>query len=141
MADNRTPSPDKDPNGSGSSPWVKSLLIWVGILLGLVLFVQMVEGGRTPAQGMTYSDLLRRVDEGSVKQVVIGKDSIQGRLTNGEPFQTHSVGQNAELERRLIARGVEYTGQPEQQTSVWLLLLYQSLPFLLILCIALFVMR
>jgi cell division protease FtsH len=133
-------SPDKDP-GSGSNPWVKSLLIWVGILLGLVLFVQMFEGGRPAAEGMSYSQLLRKVDEGAVRQVVIGKETIQGVLTNGERFQTGSVGQNAELERRMIQRGVEFRGQPEQQTSVWLLLLYQSLPFLLILGIAFFVMR
>ncbi|HEX8216061.1 MAG TPA: ATP-dependent metallopeptidase FtsH/Yme1/Tma family protein, partial [Allosphingosinicella sp.] len=70
-------SPDKEPGSS--NPWVKSLLIWVGILLGLVLFVQMVEGSRTPAQGMSYSEFLRRVDEGSVKQVSIGKEVIQGQ--------------------------------------------------------------
>jgi cell division protease FtsH len=139
MADNKTPGSDKEPGSS--NPWVKSLLIWVGILLGLVLFVQMVEGGRTPAQGMSYSDLLRRVDEGTVKNVVIGKERIQGQLGNGERFQTNSVGTNAELERRLLARGVRFDGQPEQTTSVWLLLLYQSLPFLLILGIAFFVMR
>jgi cell division protease FtsH len=140
MADNKTPGSDKDP-GAGPNPWVKSLLIWVGILLGLVLIVQMAGGARTPAQGLTYSDLLRRIDEGTVKQVVIGKERIQGQLANGERFQTNSVGSNAELERRLLARGVRFDGQPEQTTSVWLLLLYQSLPFLLILGIAFFVMR
>ncbi|MDP8993849.1 MAG: ATP-dependent metallopeptidase FtsH/Yme1/Tma family protein, partial [Pseudomonadota bacterium] len=135
------PGPDKDPNGSGSSPWVRSLLIWVGILLGLVLFVQMVEGGRSAAEGLSYSEFLRRVDEGSVKQVVIGKETISGRLSNGEAFQTHSVPQDPNLVPQLRERGVEFTGQPEQQTSVWLILLYQSLPFLLILGIAFFVMR
>jgi hypothetical protein len=45
MADNRTPTPDKDPNGGGSNPWMKSLFIWAGILLALILFVQVVDGG------------------------------------------------------------------------------------------------
>jgi cell division protease FtsH len=135
--DNRDPNKDApQPN-----PWMKSLLIWAGILLGLVLFVQMVDGGRTAASdGMTYSQFLNRVDEGQVKQVAIGKDVISGRLTSGEAFRTHSV-PDPELTNRLRERGVEFSGEPEQTTSVWLILLYQSLPFLLILGIAFFVMR
>ncbi|MFN3944155.1 MAG: ATP-dependent zinc metalloprotease FtsH [Allosphingosinicella sp.] len=123
------------------NPWMKSLLIWAGILLGLVLFVQMVDGGRTNAtDGLTYSQFLNRVEEGQVKQVAIGKDVISGRLTSGETFRTHTV-PDPELTNRLRERGVEFSGEPEQTTSVWLILLYQSLPFLLILGIAFFVMR
>jgi cell division protease FtsH len=141
MADNRDPSqkqPDKEPG----NPWMKSLFIWAGILLALILFVQIVDGGgRSAAQGgMAYSDFLNRVDEGSVKQVSIGKETISGKLTNGEAFQTHAV-PDPELTRRLRERGVEFAGEAEPQTSVWLLLLYQSLPFLLILGIAFFIMR
>jgi cell division protease FtsH len=120
---------------------MKSLLIWAGILLGLVLFVQMVDGGRGSASAsMSYSDFLNRVDEGSVKQVVIGKEAISGRLTNGETFQTHSVA-DPQLTTRLRERGVEFAGQPEQTTSIWTYMLVQSLPFLLIIGIAFFVMR
>ena len=28
-----------------TNPWMKSLFIWAGILLALVLFVQVVDGG------------------------------------------------------------------------------------------------
>ena len=34
-----------------SNPWAKSLLIWVGILFGLVVFVQMIGGGSKAATG------------------------------------------------------------------------------------------
>ena len=137
---------DKDQNGSnnggGGNPWMKSLFIWAGILLALVLFVQIVDGGgRTAAgEGMAYSEFLNRVDEGSVKEVVIGKDVITGRLTNDEQFRTN-MPQDVQLVDRLKEKGVAFSAQPEQQTSVWLILLYQSLPFLLILGIAFFVMR
>jgi len=142
MADNRNPrndGPDKDP--APGNPWVKSLLIWVAVLIGLVLFVQMVEGSRAPAQGISYAEFLRRVDDGSIKQVVIGKETITGKLASGQTFQTNAVTQDSRLVGQLREKGVDFTGQPEQQTSVWMLLLYQSLPFLLILGIAFFVMR
>jgi cell division protease FtsH len=132
-------SEDKEPQGN---PWMKSLFIWAGILLALVLFVQIIDGGgRTAAgEGMAYSEFLSRVEEGSVKEVVIGKERVSGVLSNGERFQAHAP-QDPQLVDRLKDRGVAFSAEPEQQTSVWLILLYQSLPFLLILGIAFFVMR
>ena len=74
MAD-RDPNmkPDKAPNGT--NPWMKSLFIWAGILLALILFVQVVDGsGRTSySSAIAYSDFLNRVASGSVKEVSIGK--------------------------------------------------------------------
>ncbi|MFN3388861.1 MAG: ATP-dependent metallopeptidase FtsH/Yme1/Tma family protein, partial [Allosphingosinicella sp.] len=141
MSDNRTPTPEKDPQGPGN-PWMKSLFIWAGILLALILFVQIVGGGdRTAGQSaISYSEFLDKVDEGSVKQVAIGKDVISGKLSNGDSFRTNAI-PDPELTRRLRERSVEFTGQSEQQTSIWVYLLMQSLPFLLILGIAFFIMR
>ena len=135
----------KDPqgnNGGGSNPWMKSLFIWAGILLALVLFVQIIDGGSRSSrgEGIAYSDFLNRVDEGSVKSVTIGKDVVSGELTNGEKFRSNAP-QDVQLVDRLKEKGVAFSAEPEQQTSVWLILLYQSLPFLLILGIAFFVMR
>ena len=129
-------------NGGGSNPWMKSLFIWAGILLALVLFVQIIDGGSrsAAANGIAYSDFLNRVDEGSIKSVTIGKEIVSGELTNGERFRTYAP-QDVQLVDRLKNKGVAFSAEPEQQTSVWLILLYQSLPFLLILGIAFFVMR
>ncbi|MGZ8344511.1 MAG: ATP-dependent metallopeptidase FtsH/Yme1/Tma family protein, partial [Allosphingosinicella sp.] len=122
---------------------MKSLFIWAGILLALILFVQIVDGGgsRSAAAGsMAYSEFLNRVDEGSVKEVSIGKEVISGKLTNGDAFRTNFI-PDPQLTSRLREKGVSFQGEPEVQTSVWLILLYQSLPFLQILGIAFFIMR
>jgi len=138
MSEEPNRSPDRDPPGN---PWMKSLFIWAGILLALVLFVQVVDGGRSAgAGGMAYSDFLNRVDDGSVKEVAIGKDVISGKLTSGEAFKTNAI-TDPGLAQRLRDKGIAFAGQPEQQTSIWLYVLMQSLPFLLILGIAFFVMR
>ena len=69
MADDNRQGGDKEPS---SNNWMKSLLIWAGILLGLVLFVQIMGGSATRAtDSIPYSDFLNRIEEGSVKQVVI----------------------------------------------------------------------
>ena len=129
---------DKEPQGN---PWMKSLFIWAGILLTLVIFVQLIEGGRaSQAAGIPYSEFLNRVDEGSVKQVVIGKDYVSGQFSNGDKFRSNAPTDLALIDR-LKKQGVNFSAEPEQQTSVWMILIYQSLPFLLILGIAFFVMR
>jgi cell division protease FtsH len=49
--------PDKEPG----NPWMKSLFIWAGILLALILFVQIVDGGgsRSASAGtMPYSEAM-----------------------------------------------------------------------------------
>ncbi|MGZ8347011.1 MAG: ATP-dependent metallopeptidase FtsH/Yme1/Tma family protein, partial [Allosphingosinicella sp.] len=141
--DNRNPNnnggSDKDPTGNN---WMKSLLIWAAIILGLILFVQMMGGSSTAARdSIPYSEFLNRVEEGTVRQVVIGKEVISGRTTNNETFRTNAPPQDTQLIARLREKGVAFEAQPEAQTSVWTYLLVQSLPFLLILGIAFFVMR
>ena len=53
--DNRGQKPQGPGNGgpenNGGNPWMKSLLIWVGILLALALFVTMFDG-RTAASSV-----------------------------------------------------------------------------------------
>src|SRR5205814_10577546 len=45
------------------------------------------------------------------------------------------------LIQRLAEKNVTFRAKPTEQTGFWMIMLYQSLPFLLILGIAFFVMR
>ena len=130
-----------------SNPWAKSLLIWVGILFGLVVFVQMIGGGSKAATGeaIPYSEFVKQVDEQNVQQVTTsatasGNQVITGKLANGQTFRT-TAPKDAQVTDRLISKGVQVQAKEAEQSSFWLILLYQSLPFLLILGISFFVMR
>ncbi|WP_028966175.1 ATP-dependent zinc metalloprotease FtsH [Sphingomonas phyllosphaerae] len=132
-----------DNNGSGGpNPWMKSLLIWVGVLLSLAVVVTLFDGRTSTAQGNTiaYSTFLDKVDEGTVKSVNVSRDMISGSFSSGDKFRTYPV-QDSGLMDRLRKSGVEVAGKPEEGPSVWMVLLYQSLPFLLFLGIAFFVLR
>jgi cell division protease FtsH len=128
------------------NPWTKSLLIWVGVLFGLVLFVQMIEGPRAAvSQPIPYSEFVRQVDAGSVRSVTTSTNStgnqvITGKLASGETFRTLAPA-DAQVTERLLKGGVQIQAKEAEQSSFWLILLYQSLPFLLILGISFFVMR
>ncbi len=134
---------DKKPG----NPWTKSLLIWAGILFALVLFVQMIDGGAPAATGqsITYSEFVRQVDEGNVRSTTMstgtsGNSAITGKFGSGESFRTIAPA-GANVADKLIGKGVAVQVKAEEQSSIWLYMLYNSLPFLLIVGISFFVMR
>ncbi|GGD71967.1 ATP-dependent zinc metalloprotease FtsH [Croceicoccus mobilis] len=132
---------NKDEQPSGN-PWLKSLMIWGGIFLALLLVVSLFSE-RGPAQGtqIRYSDFRDSVAEGSVREVQIGEDRITGTLKNDQPFSTTPVPNDTGLTELLQENGVEYSGAAPEQQSLLLIILLNSLPFLLILGIAFFALR
>jgi cell division protease FtsH len=134
---------DKKPG----NPWTKSLLIWVGVLFALVLFVQMIEGGSQTGTGqaIAYSEFVHQVDQGNVRSATMatgssGGSAITGKLDSGETFHTVAPS-DANVSDRLIQKGVAVQVKAEEGSSIWLYMLYNSLPFLLIIGVSFFVMR
>ena len=137
---------DKQPDGgNGGNPWMKSLLIWVGVLLALAMFVTLFDGGRTTAGGgnaIAYSAFLDKVDEGTVKEVAISRDTISGTLTSGEKFKTQAMPQgDGALVPTLRKKNVTFSIKADEGTSIWMVLLYQSLPILLMFGVGFVVLR
>ncbi|WP_188053127.1 ATP-dependent zinc metalloprotease FtsH [Sphingosinithalassobacter sp. CS137] len=136
---------DKQPDGNGNgNPWMKSLLIWVGILAALALFVSLFDGRSTQgaADTIPYSTFLDKVESGEVTDVSMapGSGPITGTMSGGSQFRTNNPG-DAQLVQRLRDKGVTISARAEESPSIWVYLLYQSLPFLLFLGIAFFVLR
>jgi cell division protease FtsH len=131
-----------DDKGPQMNPWMRSVLIWVGILAALALFVSIFDSRSVNAKGdsIPYSEFLSRVDEGSVKEITMSGSVIVGTLKNNEQFKTFAVS-DPMLTERLTKSGVRFSGKPEEGPSFWMILLYQALPFLIILGIGFFIMR
>ncbi|HET8534611.1 MAG TPA: ATP-dependent zinc metalloprotease FtsH, partial [Sphingomicrobium sp.] len=130
-----------------ANPWVKSLLIWVAILFGLVLFVQMIGGSARTATGeqIAYSEFIRQVNDGNVRSVTMTTTAdrnsmITGRLSDGGVFRTTAPA-DASVSSALIDKGVDVQVKADEGSSIWLLMLYNSLPLILIIGISFFVMR
>jgi cell division protease FtsH len=130
-----------------ANPWVKSLLIWVAILFGLVLFVQMIGGSTRTATGeqIAYSEFIRQVNDGNVRSVTMTTTAdrnslITGRLSDGGAFRTTAPA-DASVSSTLIDKGVDVQVKADEGSSIWLLMLYNSLPLILIIGISFFVMR
>ncbi len=133
MNDNKEPPPN---------PWVKSALILAGVFLVLLMFVTMFDsrGAATKGTPIAYSEFRNKVTSGAVKEVAISADRVSGVFDNGQRFTAYAV-PDPQLTALLDENKVKYSGQPEEGPNFWQLLIYQSLPFLLILGIAFFVLR
>jgi cell division protease FtsH len=139
MNDNdKQPGPD-----GGNNNWARNLLLWVGIAVALAVLVAMLgNNASTPAgQQLSYSGFVAKVKDGSVKKVEIAGTAINGTLKDNTTFRTNAGVPDPNLVQRLIDNNVEVVAKPEETPSIWQYLLVQSLPFVLMLAIAFFVIR
>ena len=130
------------PNKRPPNPWMKNLGLWIVILLGLAVAVNVMQGTGSSRSGDTlaYSDFLARVDDGAVKSVEIRGEEIIGRTSGDEEFRTFNPG-DTQLIERLRTKGVRFDARPEESRSVIAQLFFNMLPFILMIGIWIFVMR
>ena len=124
-----------------SNPMLRNLAIWSAVIVALLLVASIFSGSSTPANGITYSSFRDKVESGEVKAVAIAPERITGKLQNDETFVTVPLPNDSSLVPLLREKGVVIEVKTPEQPSLLLLLVYQALPFLLILGIAFFVLR
>jgi cell division protease FtsH len=124
-----------------SNPMLRNMAIWSAIIVALLLVASIFSGSSDPAKGISYSSFRDKVEAGEVKSVSIAPERISGRFQNDETFATVPVPNDISLLPLLDEKGVDVQGKAEEQPSLLLILVYQALPFLLILGIAFFVLR
>jgi cell division protease FtsH len=133
---------DPQSQGDGPNPWIKQLMIWGGIFLALLLVVTLFSNaGQSPGTAIRYSDFRSAVAEGEVQDVQLGAEVITGTLKNGEAFSTVPVPNDNDITRLMEENGVRFTGKQREGQNVFLFILLNSLPFILILGIAFFALR
>ena len=130
---------EEQPSGN---PWMKNLLVWGGIILALLLVVSMFNARNEAASTLIpYSDFRARVADGSVESVQINETKITGKYRDGKLFSTLPVPGDVTLQPLLQEKSVKYEGKAPDESGLFLYLLVQSLPFLLILAVAFFAFR
>ena len=120
---------------------LRNLMIWgLIVVVFLALFHLFQQGAQQgPVQSLTYTQFLERLEGGSVAEIEIRGERVQGELTGGQDFVT-TIPANATVADRAAARGVPVTVRPEEEMTL-LTGILNFLPFLLFLAIVFFVMR
>jgi cell division protease FtsH len=133
-------SDNKDPGNR--SNWQRNLALWAVIVLSVLVLFNMWNGASTAAsvQKVPYSQFLKDIREGRVSDVQIQGEIVHGTAA-GQKFETVMPGYDPELIKRLADKGISFSAQPEQQGSLWRVLLVNLVPILLIGGFIFFMMR
>jgi cell division protease FtsH len=131
-----------DSNKRPPSPWMKNLGLWVVILLGLAVVINLMQGPSASGGGTTlaYSDFLSKVDEGSIRSAEIRGEEIVGKTSSDEEFRTYNPG-DTQLIQRLREKNVRFDARPAESRSLIAQLFFNILPFVLMIGIWIFLMR
>ena len=88
---------------------LRSLAIWGAIVLVLVaVFGVMNSGPHGPSKGVTYSEMLTRVDSGEIKSVKIKGQTVEAHDRTGQTLTATGPLDTSDLQRRLEAHGAAF---------------------------------
>ncbi|MDA3921965.1 MAG: ATP-dependent metallopeptidase FtsH/Yme1/Tma family protein [Salinisphaera sp.] len=90
-------------------------LLFVFIPMTLILVMQSFWGVSQQTENIPYSRFQHELEQGHIKSVVVGAQSIHGEFTTPQGGKTRfsTVPVPTDLRRELQKAGVQYTGAPD----------------------------
>jgi cell division protease FtsH len=121
------------------NPFYKNLALWMVIGLIVILLFNLFQANQSPRGEIVFSDFLKRVDAGEVREVTLRGNSVSGRLSDGSAFRTFTA-EYPDLVKSLRDKGVKIEVKPPD-TNPWYAILLQWVPMLLFIGVWIFFMR
>ena len=121
---------------------LKNMLVWIVIAVVIMSvfnnFVPQKEG----ATNLSYSEFINEVKDNQIESVMIEADgkTISGTYKNGTKFLTYGLN-DPKLVDDLLANNIEILTEPPAKPSLFLQILIQWFPMLLLIGVWLFFMR
>ncbi|MFV2059925.1 MAG: ATP-dependent zinc metalloprotease FtsH [Gammaproteobacteria bacterium] len=118
----------------------KNIILWVVIAIILMsVFANL--STRTKSVDIDYSEFIANVKNGKVQEVTFQDKELYGTYIGGGEFKTYSPEtDNNTIIGLLEQSSIKYSAKP-RETSIWLPLLYQMFPFIIIIGLWVFFMR
>jgi cell division protease FtsH len=123
----------------GMNPFYKNLALWMVIGLIVILLFQLFQQNQSPRGEIVFSDFLKKVETGEVREVTLKGNNVSGRLSDGSTFRTYTA-DYPDLVKSLKDRGVKIDVKPAE-TNSWLAVVLQWVPMLLFIGVWIFFMR
>jgi cell division protease FtsH len=111
------------------------------MVIGLIviLLFQLFQQNQSPRGEIVFSDFLKKVESGEVREVTLKGNNVSGRLSDGSSFRTFTA-DYPDLVKSLKDRGVKIDVKPPD-TNSWLAIVLQWVPMLLFIGVWIFFMR
>ncbi len=117
----------------------KNLVLWMVIGLIVILLFNLFQANAPAKEEIVFSDFLKKVEVGEVKEVTIRGNAVSGRLGDGSAFRTFTV-DYPDFVKMLKDRGVRIIVKPADNNP-WYAILLQWIPMLLFIGVWIFFMR
>ncbi|MEK6530171.1 MAG: ATP-dependent metallopeptidase FtsH/Yme1/Tma family protein, partial [candidate division NC10 bacterium] len=69
----------------------KNLVLWMVIGLIVILLFNLFQANAPAKEEIVFSDFLKKVEVGEVREVTIRGNAVSGRLSDGSAFRTYTV--------------------------------------------------
>jgi len=115
--------------------------MWVVIALVLVAVFSKFNVPTVQSTGLSYSDFVKRVETKSVKEVEISGQVVTGVSSSGEKFQTYAPYNDPKMIDELLLNDVKINVKEPEGRSVLVDILVNTIPFLLIIGLWIYIMR
>ncbi|HUQ49497.1 MAG TPA: ATP-dependent zinc metalloprotease FtsH [Terriglobales bacterium] len=122
---------------------VKQVITWVVLLVAGIALWQVVNrgGSGVKEKQISYSEFLASVDRGEIKSAKIRGLEVTGRLSDDkQTYKTTVPPTDPDMYKTLRTKGVNVE-VVDQQAGLWLTVLVNALPFVLIIGFWIFMMR
>jgi len=117
----------------------KNLVLWMVIGLIVILLFNLFQANAPAKEEIVFSDFLKKVEVGEVREVTIRGNAVSGRLSDGSAFRTYTV-DYPDFVKVLRDRGVRIIVKPPDNNP-WYAMLLQWIPMLLFIGVWIFFMR
>jgi cell division protease FtsH len=122
-----------------NSQFYKNLVLWMVIGLIVILLFNLFQSSQPAKEEIVFSDFLRKVEQGEVREVTIRGNLVTGRFSDGSAFRVFTV-DYPDLVKVLRDRGVRIMVKPPD-SNPWYAILLQWVPMLLFIGVWIFFMR
>ncbi len=128
-----------------NSQLFKNLILWLVIFVAIIALYQLVHTPRSNYIEIPYSEFIKNVDKGDIKDVEFRDDEIRGEYTaaqsveGSQGFKTYGPA-NDELIKKLEKKGITFKFTAKKEGSLTSML-FSWAPLILLIVIMVFFMR
>ncbi len=121
----------------------RNVAVWVVIALLMFALFSLFQSQsmRTASTDVTYTEFMKRVDNGEVKSFTMSNGVVVATTTDGKKFESFMPYLADEDLKTFRAKGVDVEFKPQQSDSIWSSALIYWLPTLLLIGVWVFFIR
>ncbi|MBL8921845.1 MAG: ATP-dependent zinc metalloprotease FtsH [Myxococcaceae bacterium] len=120
----------------------KTLILWVVLIFLFVGFYKIFQTTQRDEKELSFAEFQDAVEQGTITKVEIKGSRYEGVLANtNEKFRTMGPAADARVLEQLRAKKVNYTFVPADENGLWIGILTQFVPILILFLFFLFFMR